>query len=275
MANAAKYVFGAGLAYGQVFVLNSAGLPAATSVALYEGFPMPAPSTMTVSQGSPEYVPVIAHDQKLGQHMFPTTDPLTMALTLAKKDADFHAAITNTKVRTLHEAILTGEDTNQEGNEPSVAIVVTSTGLPAQGARWQSQVFRYCTLTPIIKNAEGRTAAGYVYNGEASRYTKYLTGQALTSGTDGNTSEAVTDYFTNNRLWFAAFLADGTEDEYAFHADRQAADTASMGVYVDGVERTASITKATDKITFTGTLPTANQVIVVQYQLASTAIVIV
>jgi len=45
-----------------------------------------------------------------------------------------------------------------------------------------------------------------------------------------------------------------------------------MKVYVDGVLRSGTITLAVDKITFTGTLPTAGQIIVVKYPLAVSAV---
>lgn len=280
MATAPSFIFGAGLAYGQIFKLTSVMLPAATSTSPYEGILMPAPSSLVPTKGGPEFVPVIAHNQKLGQHSFPTTDPTTLVLTLAKHDADLHAMITGTVKRTLHEEIQVITDTNQEGNEPDVAIVATADGLPTSGARYVSTIFRVCQLFPSLESKESRTAGQYVYNGDISRYTTHLTGEALTLNADGATSAAVLTRMTNKRGWYVAWLADGVEDEFLFHPDRPANDTTSMGVYVAdpttgiATERTSNLTKATTKITFTSSLPTSGQIIIAKMQLADTAIVI-
>lgn len=275
MAAPGKKIFPLGLEAGRIYKLNADGMPDATSTTAYDGVPIGGPTVFTMDNVEREQVAHPGNNGVLQYDSLPGIAPLAGSLAGSRIDLDTLALVTDTVVRVTGETnrVLRMTDTEDAGLPDFGMVIYTQAkGKTGSTRTYLSKVFPSVTLAPQNSGMQRERQDPTNYQITFSKVTADMTGEAFSVVADGAKSGVYYDAESFYRPHYAAFLADGTEDEFVFTATLQAANTTDMQVYVDGVERTTNLTKATSKVTFTTSIPAANSLIVVRYPLATTAV---
>lgn len=275
MAAPGKKIFPLGLEAGRIYKLNTDGLPAASSTAPYDGVAIGGPTVFAMENVEREQVAHPGNNGVLQYDSLPGIAPLAGSLAGSRIDLDTLALVTDTTVRVTGETnrVLRMTDTEDAGLPDFGLVLYTQAkGKTGSTRTYLTKVFPSVTLAPQNSGMQRERQDPTNYQITFSKVTADLTGEDFTALADGALSGVYLEMESYYRQHYVAFLADGTEDEYSFTATLQAANTTDMQVYVDGVERTTNLTKATSKITFTSSIPAANSLIVVRYPLATTAV---
>jgi len=275
MAAPTKKITSGGLNAGWVIGLDTNGYPAATSpTTVFEGLSLGGPSEFAYTVPDPTTVVWIGNNGVIQQDIFPATDPSTATLTLSRNDADVYALLSGTLVAVVGEANVTIAGHNDQGNEPTVALITYAQSKDDAGnRRWTTYVFPKIICVPKKPGMSSRTPSNHIFNCTPQRTTNSITGTALVAATNGATSAELWIYESNYRLHFAAWKANASATVFTFDTDRPAASTAGIAVWVNGVLKTLTTdyTVTTTAVTF-GSAPASNAMVVVQYELADTAI---
>jgi len=275
MAAPNKKVYPLGLRSARIYKLNTNGYPDATALTAYDGILLGGPNVFTMDTPSRTQIVHPGNDGAKQYDSLPGIDPVAGTLSGSRVDFDTIAAVTGTKVFVEGETNWVGRMTDTEdAGLPDFGLVIYRQAKQASGVvrTFNTRVFPSLTLSPQNDGMQRDRNDPMGWELTFSKVTKDLTGRTWTTSDDGALVKVFNDGESFYRQHYAAFKADGTEDEYSFTATLQAANTTDMKVYVDGVLRSGTITLAVDKITFTGTLPTAGQIIVVKYPLAVSAV---
>lgn len=275
MAAPTKKIFSVGANSARIYELNSSGYLNGTSATTpYDGVLLGGFTTLTLTYPDPTQVVHPGNNTVLQRDQLPSTDTSTGTLTVSRQDDDTIAIINNTKVVTVGESNVIGWGTNQEGNEPTLTLVAYNQAKDNSGNRvWHTYVMPRVILSAKPQSMQ-REQSDLTYTLTPMRTSKNIGGVALSASTDGFTLTEVFDFQSNNRLHFAAFLGNNSATAFSFAAGLQAANTTGTAVWVNGVLKTGGgtdYTAATDKITF-GSAPASNAVIIVMYELASSAV---
>lgn len=265
---------GVGFRNLRIFALDENGYIAASNTTAYEGILVSGVKTLEINDPEPRLITHIGDDAPFALDVLPPTEAVSGALTVAKQNDILDAALTGLTSFTVGEMKMLGVGTDKRGYEVPVGALAyrqTEDTDPASsnfGRRnWQFKLMPMATFIPL--------EPGYTDAPEERRYTirpgfstKHIWGKSFSLATEGFTRAQIVRGISQYKPKLVAFLADGIEDEYLFPLDAQAASAGKTTVWVDGVERTSNITKATTGITFTSAIPTANQNITVLYETA-------
>jgi len=264
---------GVGFRHCQVFGLDSNGYPAATSTTAYEGLHVSGVKALTINDPEPRQITHAGDDRVIALDVLPPQEAVTGELKVAKVNDAVDALLTGQLSFTVGEAKLFGIGTNERGNEVQVGLLAYRQTLDTDpdsanfGARrWEFRLMPKVILVPregsLDENPEER-----VYGVYPQFVTKHLWGESFADGTEGFVQAQMLRGISEYKPNLVAFQGDGTTVEFPFPTDDQAASTDKITVWVDGVEQTSGITKATDKITFTAA-PSSGAMIVVFYEVA-------
>lgn len=264
---------GVGFRHCQVFGLDSDGYPAATDATVYEGLRISGAKALTINDPEPRQITHTGDDRVIALDVLPPQEAVTGELKVAKVNDVVDALLTGQSSFTVGEAKLFGVGTNERGNEVQVGLLAYRQTLDTDpesanfGARrWEFRLMPKALLVPregsLDENPEERAYGVY-----PQFVTKHLWGVSFTDDTEGFTQAQVIRGVSEYKPNVGAFQGDGTTTVFDFASDDQAASTDKIMVWVDGVEQTSGITKATDKITFTAA-PSSGAMIVVFYETA-------
>jgi hypothetical protein len=256
-----------GLRHAQLFELNAAGLPNATSTTPYEGLEIAGPKVYELNLPDSRDIAHDGGDGVLDTDVLPPKEALTGSLRVARNDHDIYALTTGTKARTLGEARMIGISTSKQGYEPEFGLLLYQQSKDMGARTWRSFIL---PRTRLIAKPSGmvESPAEHIFQIRPSKVTKALWGAAFTLADDGFTRAFHHELETQYQPWIVAWKGDNVATEFLFHADRPAVATTKIsGVWIDGVID-ATVTKAVDKITPT-TKPGAGSIIVALIEIAN------
>jgi hypothetical protein len=255
-----------GLRYAVVYALDANGRPAAVNTTVYEGLEIKGPKAFTLTLPDPRQISHMGNDRVLAVDILPPTEPTRGELRASVNDFAVHALLTGTSVITLGEATEIAHNTDKQGSEPQVGLLLYQMSLSVGDGLRHYRCFviplAVCIPKPqgMSENPEDVT---YIVNPTLSN--ERLWGAQLVLATDGITEASIFEYMCEGKPKLVAFKADGTEDEFLFPTGAPAKSTAKISVFKNGVLMSAGITKATTKVTFTSA-PTLNDNITVFYE---------
>lgn len=260
-----------GARHARLYEFNASGYLNAQSVSVpYEGVQIVGAQTFEVTL--PEYRR-IAHpgdDQVLQTDFLPPTEPATATLNVGEEDLVNLATMTSVSVRTLGESKQMFLATDQQGNEPDLGLLLFQQSLDGSGLRnWRGFQIPRGRLSPR-PSGFNENPATHAYQVVMGVSTKTLWGETLTNSLYGATKGQIGLMHTQYKPHVVAWLGDGTEDVFSFHADRPAVSTAKInGVWVNGVLKvlTTDYTVTTTAITFgPSDIPASGAVITCFYE---------
>jgi len=276
-----KKVFAVGLNAAWIYALNSSGLPAATSETVYNGLSVGGPVVFSYEPSEPTSIAHPGNNTVLQRDVLPSQDTASGTLEVSRSDFDTLATLLNVNVRVFGDVNSLAWGSNQQGTEPTVALVVYAQAKDNAGSRvWSTYVMPKCTLIPRPKGMS-RDQQNMSYFVQPQSASKHLTGLALTTVDDGATQAEVIEYQSNYRLGFAAWQATGADTEFSFDVDRPFSNSGSGGITVTKngalMAYNASAASADEysisatAITF-GAALTDTDMIVAMYELADDAV---
>ena len=283
MAAPVKKVFSVGANAARIYRLDQdSGWVDPTNATAYDGLSVGGLVAFVYDPPSPDVISHPGNNQVLQQDSLPSLEASSGSLDVSRTDFDTIALLTNTKVNnTLMTNINSvGWRTNQQGTEPTVALLSYAQGKTPAGVRcWSTFVFAKTMITPKPKG-QSRDQQNHSYFVLPQFTTSHIVGVAYSLTDDGFTSTEVNEYQSNYRMHIAAWKTTNVEAEYNFAATLKYTDAAGAGIAVtkNGVKMTYGTTAdAThyvadaDGITF-GAALTNGDIIVAMYELADTAI---
>lgn len=265
MTEASGKYLSVGIRYVNVFQLNAAGYPAASSTTFYKGLQIVGGKAFDVTIPDSRRIPHTGDDTLLNQDRLPPNEPVSATLTASRNDHDVYTLLTGTKVEIIGGSSMVGIGTDRQGHEPQVGLMCYQQALDETGKRvWRSFVFPRAIIDPK-PGGMNETAIEHKFPVFPQVVTKHLWGTAYTMAKNGFLSTQYEEHVTEYEPALVAAVGDGTKLEFLFDVDKQAISTDKIVVYVDGVEQTTGVTKALTGITFTAA-PAINTNIVVWYE---------
>lgn len=257
-----------GLRHATLFELNASGSPAATDPTAYEGHTIVGAQAFDLLVPDARKITHVGDDRPLQIDFLPPMEGVSGELRAARLDDDIYALLTGTQVVTVGESKFVGVATSEMGSEPQVGLLLYQQALDESGARvWRSFIIPRATLYPH-HNGMNEMPSVNRYLVSPAVVTKHLWETAFAEGTEGFTDCQVLQGTHKYKPKIAAFLAATATTEFDLPVASPAADVAKMTVWVDGVEQTVGVTKATDGVTFQ-TAPGNNKRVFVFYETLS------
>lgn len=281
MTAPAKKIFTIGLNAVRIYELDQDdGSIASTNATVYDGL-SPAPVSLTVEFPAPESIAHPGNNQVLQRDVLPSLDASSGTLEVSRTDYDLIAALANVNVYNPATNINSvAWQTNQQGTEPTVALVAYAQGKGTNGTRmWSTYVMPKSIIVPAPKGMS-REQTNHSFFVQPQSTTKHLYGVALATANDGCTSAELIEYQSNYRMHFAGWTTTNTEAEYSFDTDLPYTNNGADGIVVtkNGVVMTygatadaTHYTASATKITFGAALTNADKVVAF-YELADTAV---
>jgi len=248
----------------RVFALDSNGYMAATtSTTAYEGIRVTKSKVLTLTH--PEARLIIHHgdDRIFSLDTLPPTEPLTGEITLANFNLEFDALVGNVLVVTQNEIKMILVASDQQGNEPLVGLFAYQQGLDADDTsaefnerRWHFAMMpkAWCIKRMPPANAD---AANPLYTVRPNFVTKYLTGNAFASTTEGATQAQLVHGVANYKPKLVAWKSTTSgETFYPFPTATPAVSGDTMGIPIvcdAAALKAANVTYSTTGITLSST----------------------
>jgi hypothetical protein len=246
-----------GLRRVDVIELNSSDTPAAVSTTAYEGMQVKGSTAYEVTMPDPRKITGLGEDGITTVVFLPPQEGASAVLRTDSADPNLAAVLDGTKVAALGEMTMIGMATDRQGFEPRVALIMyqAARGLTTGRTYWHTYI---SPSAQVVRKSGGMIGdkVPTIYNVAPNRVSKHLWGPAFTMATEGYLSTQFIEIWSNYPIRIASFVADGTAVDFTFPVNFPAVSTAGIKVYVNDVEVTTGITKATTKVTF-AVAPTA------------------
>jgi len=277
-----KTIYSVGMNAARYFLLSS-GYPAATNATPYSGISIGGPISLALETAAAETVTHPGNNTIQQYDVLPGDGITGGTLTVSREDADAIAAFTNTKVHVIGNfANSIGWNTDQQGNNPTIALVAYDQAKDKSGKRvWRTHVIPRCIITPQIKGM-ARERGDIVYEIQPQRATSYLTGLAFNATDNGFTSAQIITLTSSYRLAFATWVATSPSglQTFLFDADlpKRATGDAGQAVYKNGVLMTYGTDAVATQYDATatqiefGAALTAGDVVTCMYEIADSAV---
>lgn len=263
-----------GMRMARVFKLNSLGVPDATSdTTPYEGLVIEGAKAYELNIPDARRLAALGDDRIKMQDVLPRQEPASGTLRVSASDFDVHAVLTNTLKATVGEAVLVGHGTDQQGSEPTVALLCYQQGKQAgTGVRVYRSYMIPSTQAIITPSSMNDQYGEQSYSLLPSPVDHHIWGIAFAALVEGFTEAEIIEADTFGQPHIAAWKqAAGSKTEFNFHADRPAPSTAKIHAVAtiasDGTvtDVTGTVTKATDGVTFS-VAPANGTVVVCFYE---------
>ena len=264
---------GFGTRKGIVYELDATyGLPKATSTSPYVGVEIYGIRGLQLTQTNVRRIAHYDGDRVGLTQILPTLDVPSGTITVDGADLTLGSILGSVTKTTVSGMELMPMMSDQQGDEPNVGLIVYQAARKTTGVTgWH---FHIVPTTQLVAQPGSFGDNNYetVYQMSPSASLKHLWGLAFSTSTDGTESSALIEGFAPYKPRVTAWLADGTEDVFAFDAALNATDT-SYKLYqaIAGVvsEVTVGVTKAVDDITFaTGSIPANNTILLAAHMVA-------
>lgn len=270
----------AGFQRARVYALNTYGRPAGTGLTAYTGREIYAPKVYTLTLPEPRRIPHVGNDRLLKVQQLPSLEVASGEITVGAEDLDLIALLSGTTVLTVADMKTLPHLSDKQGKEPNVGMILSQAAIAQSGGQrihWHmiSQTTAIPRLSGMSENA-GETIYSIAPN--PSQY--YLWGMPLavediygvvTTAT-GATEAGVFSGFSEKEPVIAAFVANGSEDEFPFKTTELAANASDLAVFLadeDEVELVdpSDYTATVNGITFDAP-PSSGDEVIVLYQRA-------
>lgn len=278
-----KKIFTVGLNAARIYELDQDdGAIASTNATAYDGLSVGGPVVFTYEPPDPESIAHPGNNQVLQRDVLPSLESSSGVLEVSRTDYDLIVALTNTNVFNPTTDINSiGWQTNQQGTEPTVALLVYAQGKLPSGVRgWSTYVIPKSVIIPKPKSMS-REQSNHSFFVQPQASSKHIYGVAFNATDDGFTSAEVNEYQSNYRLHIAGWTTTSTETVYSFDASQQYTANAGAGIIVtkNGVKMTYSATPSgttqystsASAITFGSALTNGDKVVAL-YELAESAV---
>lgn len=262
---------GVGFRHCTIFALDTNGYPKATSTTVYEGVVPGGVKRLTINDPEPRQINHTGDNCIFAVDSLPPTEAITGELAVGKINDTLDAVITGQLSFTVGEAKLFGVGTDKRGFEQQVGMLayrqtLDTTPGAQQLRRWELRIFPVLLAIPR-ENTWDENPEERIYTLRPQVATKHLWGTAFAGDTEGFTEAQVVRGITEYKPKLVAFKGDGSTTVFNFPATAQAVSTGKIIVWVNGVEQTSGITKATTGVTFAAA-PANNAMIVIFYETA-------
>ncbi len=227
MAAPADTFYGVGLEMARAYALTAQGYPKATSTTVYEGIEIPAPKGLDISNAKPRYVSHPGNNRIKSRDILPSLDQSSLTIKASRLDHAVNAALQGVKVHTIGESLASNYYTDQQGNEPTVAIMTWQQG-KISGVRGYGSYHIPSCVCKLDLASMNDNPNEYTYNIVQSPVNHYIFGLALTANDDGCLEAEINSFFTVGRPHIAAWLGDGTATDFLFHTDRPAVSASKI-----------------------------------------------
>lgn len=261
--------FGVGMRRAVVFALNTSGLPSASGTTAYEGLEVVGPRAWNLNNPEPRKITHVGNDRPLAIDYLPPNEAMSAELRVAAGDLPLQAVLTNVNTFTIADATLMQWNTEQQGSEPDVGLLLFQQSLDTatKARRYRFHVIPSGRVYPQPANMD-ENAAEHTYMVAPNPTTTHLWGTTMAVATEGGSEAAAIEGMTTGRPNIVAFLGDASTVAFLFPTAKQAINTTSIAVWVDGVLQTGGgtdYTGATSGITFVAA-PANNALIVAFYE---------
>ena len=258
-----------GLRYAVAYELNANGTPKGTNAVAYEGHQFRGSTAFELNVPDSRKITGLGEDGITQIAFLAPLEGLDGRLSVEAADPALAALLDGTKVETVGEMSLVGIGTDRQGFEPNIGLMLyqAARGLVTGAVYWHTY---FIPSAQVVRKPGGMNSDKSITNYQIApnRVSKHLWGTpAFSLATQGFLSAQVAEAWSNYQLRIAAFLGDGTEDEFPFPADTPAVATGGIKVFVDDAPVTTGITLATTKVTFT-VAPAANARIAILREIA-------
>lgn len=261
-----------GLRRAVIFKLDANGYPAAPSTSVYEGFEVIGPKAYALTIPDVRKITHVGNDRALAVDFLPPTEASSAELRVAADDNELNAYLSGVKSFAVGEASMMGLQTDLQGSEPDVGILLAQQSLDA-ATKLRNYRFHIIPKGRCIPMPPGmdENAAELRYAVAPNPTTKHLWGTALAALTEGALEAAFVNGMSAGRPNIVAYKGNGTEDEFLFPVDKPAIATvtAKVVVWVNGVLQviTTDYTVTTTTLTFTpGSIPANGEMVVAFYE---------
>jgi hypothetical protein len=261
-----------GFRHARVYALDSNGVPAATATTPYEGLEIAAPKAYEFTIPDARRIAHTGGDRVNAQDVLPRLEVSSATLRAGRNDHDVYAVLTNTKKATIGESVFIGYGTDQQGAEPTVALLCYQQAKEVGTGVRTYRAFHVPSTQAIINPASmNENAPEFVFSLLPSAVDHYIDGTAFAVATEGYAEAEVQESITFGRPHICAWKGDNTVTEFDFPADKPATAVGKVhrvtSIATDGTVTniTATATITTTKITPL-TKPAAGEIIVAWYE---------
>lgn len=278
-----KKIFTVGLNAARIYELDQDdGTINSIDATAYDGLSVGGPVTFSYEPPDPDSIVHPGNNQVLQRDVLPSLESSSGVLEVSRTDYDTIVALNNINVFNVTTDInAIGWRTNQQGTEPTVALLIYAQGKLPSGVRgWSTYIFPKCVIIPKPKGMS-REQSNHQFFVQPQNASKHLYGVAYNTSDDGYTSTEMNEYQSNYRLHVAAWTVTDAEVTLSFGANLQYSNNAGAGIIVtkNGTKMTynASPVDATQYstsasgITF-GAALTNDDKVVALYELADSAV---
>lgn len=218
MAAPAKKIFAVGFNAARVLELDQDdGSIASSNATVYGGLQLGGVVSLAMEFPTPESIAHPGNNIVLQRDVLPSLDASSGTLEVSRTDFDTIAALANVNSFSyLGNVNSIAWQTNQQGTEPTVALVAYAQAKTNSGNRaWTTYVMPKCIIVPASKGL-AREQSNHSYFVQPQATTKHLTGEALTISNDGCTSAELIEYQSNYRMAYAAWTVTAAETTLLF-----------------------------------------------------------
>lgn len=231
-----------GLRGGIVFFLTTTGYPAAISTSVYKGLPFEGPKAFTLNVPDARKITHIGKDRVLALDYLPPIEGMTGEIRVSANDQILNSYLTNVKQFPIGETEAIPWNTDQQGFEPTVALLLfqQSLDLETKIRRWHFYLIPSARVIPSPSSMDDN-AGETKYVVAPNPTSKHLWGTAFTQGIEGCLSASLIDGMSENIPSLVAWKGDNTLDTFLFPVT-QPAITGKVKVWVDGIDLTSTST---------------------------------
>lgn len=269
MANASGKQFATGFRSAVIFALGADGLPAATGTSAYEGFEVIGPKAYTLEVPTIRKITFMGSDRALALDFLPATEASSAELQTAADDIPLNAFLSGVTSYNVGEATMMNLQTDQQGNEPDVAMVMFQQSLDT-ASHLRNYRFHILPKTRAIPAGQGmdENAVTTKYSLAPNPSTTHIWGSTMTTGSEGSLEAGFVNGMSKGRPKVVAFLGNNSNLIFRLPTSKPATSIAKISVWVNGALQTGGggdYTATTTTITFDAA-PASGAKVVVFYE---------
>lgn len=220
MTAAAEIVSGVGVRYGQVFVLDSNGLPyqATANATMETGVQIEGIKTLAATTPAPQRINHLGDDTAYAQDSLPPTEIESFNITTSKTNLALDAYLEGALVKNIGNAEFRVGDSDNRGNEPLVCSMFyrqaldTVDGSPTFGKlrQWHGRIYPSARISPQTQSFE-QLATDVTYVATPTKVTQTPWGEDFDGETSWGANDGAHIEFTMNyQPRFAVGVGNGT-----------------------------------------------------------------
>jgi hypothetical protein len=209
-----------GLQHARFYPLDSYGLPTSSEGdgVAYDGVEIIGPNTFDVTPAKSRDVVATGNDRRLSQDKLPSLEVSGAVLKTSRLDFAVLALLTGTKVATLGESLLVGFNSDKQGQEPAIGMLLYQKGkIAGSGARAYG-AYQMPSACAVIDPASmgGSNPAEYAFNIVPSAVSHYLFGLPFDIDVEGYTESEVQWSLTYGRPHITVWMSGAATVEFPF-----------------------------------------------------------